>query len=284
MVLLVKLYIFPDMFSRVMSYIKMLKNILLLFTILLVVFTNTADAAVNVNARVGNNSLLVSGKTSPYASVALNSEGDFVASTVADNSGNFSFKNLPIKNGFSQLCLDLVDSVKGEKLLACFSFAEAEDDLNFHDLILVHPKTEAISKFSGYVYPDSLATITLDTDQIEGKADEMGFFQIEVENKSVQRETGAAGSEGEVKRSIQDVKELYSKPKTPNWNLTLGSAFSNILEWALWIGLAIIIFVIIPISWKLWPQVYSGILSKVTFGLVKKKKAKGMHHSWFMGY
>jgi len=92
---------------------------------------------VDVKAQVGEFIVNVSGLASPNASVILtDTSGQFLKSTVADNTGNFSMAQVIVRSGFDGFCLDSVDFRRLGETQGCLDFSPVTKSQDFKDVFI----------------------------------------------------------------------------------------------------------------------------------------------------
>lgn len=242
-----------------------------------------------VSAKVGDFYLNLSGLASPFASVVLSdSSGNFMASTVADSQGFFSINNILIKKGFSGFCLLAVDFKKISDSYTCINIPPAKSNVTKNNIFL--PPSLGLSKsqvgfgedFSAFGYTMPNAQVNLDFGKGIKKAvfaDTTGYYIFRIENLP----------EGRYELfSTSKYKELVSLSPTKKVELKSLSLWEQILSyirtyWFIWlIPIIIIIFLII---FKLWPNRFTSLYSRLIIALGRTpKETPRPHHFWLFGY
>lgn len=156
-------------------------------------FTGDCFAATSssesVDATIGSLKLSISGFIAPYASVVLTSDSIFLASTVADANGNFSFSDVVVNSGFSGYCFDAIDQRRLGESYTCFGSEPVTSNTSITGIFL--PPTLGVQReeiqlgnnamFWGYSMP--FATIILhisDGSDLHVNTDKSGYYQTTV--------------------------------------------------------------------------------------------------------
>lgn len=169
---------------------KLALSFLSAFILLFVRFDSTsAQNSVDTKASVGRFHFLASGIVSPYASVVMTSQGNFLSTTVADSEGNFVLPKALVNDGFNNFCLEATDIKRIGTSYTCFEAEPPTSDFSREDIFL--PPTVGLSArritvnspllTSGYSMPEADVTVNVG----EGlwtsvKADEDGFYKSEM--------------------------------------------------------------------------------------------------------
>jgi hypothetical protein len=141
---------------------------------------------VDVQARVGDFSVTISGYASPFASVVLTSGTTTLGTTTADANGNFTFSNVLVNKGFSSFCLTSIDFKRLGEAEGCLTFTPLYQTTTIRE-VFIPPTIGAFRKrisvgdegiIWGYTMPRSTVTITI----IGGKlitrtADNQGYYE-----------------------------------------------------------------------------------------------------------
>lgn len=262
------------------------------------VSTPSGSLETHVSAIVGEFTLTVSGFVAPYASVVLKSTAEvFMASTVADAQGNFSFSPIPIQEGFSGFCLTAVDFRQLGQSTTCFPIQPASNSIVMTGLFLSptlglsRTEIDAGSTASafGYTMPGASVTIYItQTQTIHTVADANGYYEINLQNLPAGQYSLYALAQSNGKESIPPTKQvqlkvLSSAQKTSRTFKNLLDRVVNLIT-TIWfvpllIGISLLILIIILIL-KLWPGL-TRHLPAVPGGRSKDNK---LHHWWFIGY
>ncbi len=236
-----------------------------------------AQKAVELKASVGKYYFSVSGFVSPFASIVLSSNSIFMASTVADNKGNFSISNVLINEGFSDFCFEVVDLKRVGDSFTCLKIPPATGDTIREKIFL--PPTVGLSArkispgssifASGYGMPNAKVLLNISEGIIlRTTADASGFYKIEIKNLPAGKYSLFATARYEEKDSEKPTRkheiESLSSPK--------------ILVIVLLI-LVIIILLLILLSKKMRNKI-RGLFRKKAFS--KKKEISHLHHDWFL--
>ncbi|RJP45882.1 MAG: carboxypeptidase regulatory-like domain-containing protein [Armatimonadetes bacterium] len=261
-------------------------------------YTPKGKFETSITATVGGVYLSLTGYASPLSSVILTSQGILLDSTVADDTGFFSFIQIPIKPGFSQFCLNAVDFKRIGESETCINTvpAKEKESIELKDIFL--PPTIGLSKkiakageevnIYGYTRPGATVTININSTQsVTVQADETGFYSYTLKNVKAGKYTLFANAIYEKRPSLQPQKpatlEVLSKIEeikkggeeiAKKFSDKLKDAFSNNL---LWFGLfcLFLFLLILFLLFKLKPEWKDKIAQKI------KRKHK-MHHDWFL--
>ena len=250
------------------------------------------NAPVNVSARVGEFVVNISGLASPYASIALYSEGQFLRSTVADGGGYFYISQISVKSGFSSFCLQAVDFKRIGESEACLEFEPVLASRDFKDIFLpptiglfrkqINAGQEAL--IFGYTMPGAKVDIKIrDGKTFKVTADESGYYQYRYKNVPKGSYYLSSTSEFEKKKSLppkREVKlEALSIPARVAlttqgflekiWELLTTTIYGFLLVMLLLLIIIIILILILKPAW-----------SKIIFDKLKKRKV--MHHDWLL--
>lgn len=268
--------------------INLLVKKLIVFLLYFLVFIPQASAqATNVSASVGKYYFSVSGFVSPFASVVMNSNSFFMASTVADAKGNFVINSVLINEGFSDFCLEAIDVKRIGDSYTCFKIDPLMGDGRKENIFLpptlglsgkkINPGSSVFA--SGYTMPYATVKISISKDiEIEIIADKDGFYKYEIKDIPAGKYSLFATANYERKDS-----EKPSKTKDLE-SLSAGGVIREnlwIILLIVLIVIAVIILLLILLSRRLREKLKYLFLGK-PFG--KKKTAVLKHHSWFIGY
>lgn len=244
-----------------------------------------------VEGVVGQFYLNLYGFISPFASVILSSDGNYIAGTTADSQGNFSFAGILINKGFSNFCLDAVDFKRVGESYTCFNIPPATDSVTMRDIFL--PPTLGLSRTTvneggsavafGYTMPGATVTLHINDKTITVVADSSGYYEIKLDNLKAGVYNLYSTANYQQKESLTPSKKLQlealSKPQqAQNVVRKVGEELAKVLKnWLwnpLWLIIPIIILIIILIR-KLWGH---------KFAKPFKKKNHLLHHYWMFGY
>lgn len=263
----------------------------------------------DVQAKIGEFYLNISGFASPFASIVMSlpalrgeSDGTYIRSAVADQNGNFYISQVLIKRGFSGFCLTTIDFKRIGESKICFSFPPAQSDITMRDLFLpptlglarkeVRQGQEAIA--FGYTMPGAKVTLYLDDGKrVTVTADEKGYFEIKIKDLKAGtyqlyvtgeyrgKNSGKPAKTVELKviSALEEISLVPASFLNKLWNL-----LTSIGLGPLWLLVPIIILIIILLK-KLYPDLFTSIKEKI-FVIFHKflKRRKKLHHWWFVGY
>ncbi len=255
-----------------------------------------------VEAKIGEFYLDISGFASPNASIVMNlQDGTFLRSAVADQNGNFYISQVLISRGFSGFCLTTIDFKRIGESTACFSFSPATGNITMYNIFL--PPTLGLARKEvkegetaiafGYTMPGATVTLYLNNGKkVTVIADDKGYFEIQLKDlKAGTYQLYAIGnyqnkeSEKPVKTvelkmvsSIEEVSIVSLSFLKKLWDL-----LTSIGLGPLWLAIPILILIIILLR-KLYPDLFTSIKNKLFMIIPKFLKRKKLHHSWFLGY
>ncbi|MFH1536226.1 MAG: carboxypeptidase-like regulatory domain-containing protein [Patescibacteria group bacterium] len=179
-----------------------------------------------VQAKVGEFYLDLSGFISPHASVVLNSNDIFLRSIVADEIGNFSMSSVSIKKGFSEFCLTAVDFSRLGESITCFSVPPAQASISMKDIFLPPTlglsRTEAIagSAVDAYGYSMPGANVYLNFTNRKGLTVVDQAFAQANPNKEGQKLTALADDKGNYRFTLKNLAsgtyDLYATANLQN--------------------------------------------------------------------
>ena len=250
------------------------------------IIQTSAQQSVNVKASVGKYYFSVSGLASPFASIVMRTNSVFMASTVADRRGNFSIEKVLVNEGFSDFCLEAVDSKRIGDTFTCIKIPGVFKDSEKRNIFL--PPTIGLSGkrlvpgssvfASGYTMPNAKVILSISKDiNIEAIADENGFYKIEIKDLPAGKYSLFASAKYQNRDSEKPDKrvelESLSLADLIRQNLVL-------IILILLLILALIILIIILLSRRLRDKIRALIGRKP----VSKKRAVLLHHSWFLGF
>ncbi len=241
----------------------------------------------NVTASVGKYYVTISGYVSPFASIVMSQDSIFMASTVADQEGNFTLNNVFVNEGFTDFCLEAIDVKRVGDSYTCLNIEPVFKDQIKDEIFLpptlglsgkkINPGSSVFA--SGYSMPNAKVIINISKDiKIEIRAEENGFYKYEIKEIPAGKYSLFATANHENKDSEKPTRtkdlEALSIGGLLQQNLLL------ILLFVLLVMVGIILFLIL-LSRRLRDKLKSIILRKP---IPKKKIAPPKHHSWFIGY
>lgn len=226
------------------------KRIYFIFTICYLIFTiGGASAAaptpktgeVGVKVEVKGFVINISGFTSPYASIVLTIEGQFMSSTTTDSQGNFSFINIGANPGLSEACFDTIDFKRLGESQSCLTFAPLSQNQSFTNVFL--PPTIGLYKkqinageealIYGYSMPGAQVEVKLDTGKIFSvAADSGGYYEYRYKNVPAGKYLVSSSARRDKQIS------LLPKKKAELASLTLASQVEEKIKEGLKVGLA----------------------------------------------
>jgi len=225
------------------------------------------DRDVNIEAGVGDNFLTVSGFISPFASVVMDTKGQFLASTVADREGNFFFKDVRIKDTLENFCLKAVDIKRVGESTTCIQAKPVLGRLEKNGIFL--PPTiglsrrrvtegESVSVF-GYTMPGATSNVNIEgRGYITVSADSEGYYQIKLEDLRRGKYVLYATARLEEKKSLVPVSRVDVEAISGGAKIIV--LIIEFLKWLwrivttfifVWIILAILILILI-LAYKLF--------------------------------
>lgn len=256
---------------------------------------------VDVSASVGEFLLQLSGFQSKNASIVLTSkDGTFLASTVADSSGNFSF-SVPIKSGFSGFCLTAIDFARLGDTTVCLDVEPATKNITMQNIFI--PPTLGLERAEigvkskafafGYTMPNARVVIHISGGlTIEATADKNGYWKAAIENLPVGKYDIFATADYQNTESLTPTKTkqitvVSEERKAIKEGISFaGDLFNKLKSLGLfWIALVLIIAILILLR-KLYPQAFAFIPNaRLLFHLPWHiKREKRLHHWWWVGY
>jgi len=254
---------------------------------------------IKVSGTVGEFYLNLCGWMSPYASILLTSKNEFMASTVADKGGNWAFKDILIRRGFSQFCLTAIDFHRLGESETCFKIPPAQASVTMCEIFL--PPTLGLSRNQvpaggkvlafGYTMPGAKVTLHLSNGQkLETFADGTGYYVFELDNIAAGKYQLFATAHYKAKESLKPSKtvelialgwwEQFLAWLRWLWGLLVG-LFTSLGLGPLWIGLPLLLLIILLIL-KLWPERFTFIYESKLLGFLPKHEKK-LHHFWMDG-
>ncbi len=263
--------------------------------------TSSGNLKVDVSASVGEFLLTLSGVQSKNASIVLTSkDGTFLASTVADPSGNFSLSVL-IKSGFSEFCLTAIDFARLGDTTVCIEVEPATKNITMQNIFI--PPTLGLERVEigvdskaaafGYTMPFAKVIIHISGGlTIEATADKNGYWKAVIENLPVGKYDIFATANYQGTESLTPTKsKQITVVSEPRKAIKEGISFLEDLLDKLkslgglfWIAIVLVIAILILLR-KLYPQAFSFIPSAKLFHIPWHiKREKKLHHWWFVGY
>ncbi len=253
--------------------------------------TSTAGGSLKttVQASVGEFYLTLSGYVSPFASIVLTSNGVLMATTVADEGGNFSIPPVLINAGFSSFCLTAIDFKRIGESYTCFNIPPATASVTIRDIFL--PPTLGLSRTRvneggsatafGYTMPGAKVTLNINGDLLTTNADQTGYYQFVLENLKAGNYSLFATAKYQGQDSLSPTKKLQlesiSKEKQASELLTgwWEQLLRFLKDWYLVLLAVPILILIVILIWRLWGR---GLKLKSPF------EKRLLHHSWWLGY
>ena len=244
------------------------------------------DRDVMIEAGVGDSFLTVSGFISPFASLVLDTEGTFLKSTVADSGGNFTFRNVRVKESLESFCLKAVDFKRVGESIACIQAKPVAGKLEKHGIFL--PPTiglsrrrvtegESVSVF-GYSMPNALARVHIEgRGVIEVSADNSGYYQAVLSDLKRGRYVLYATAELEGQESLVPVSRVEVEALSGT-----DKAINLIIEFLKWLWRIItsvsifiwIVLIILILIFILLYKLYPGKFRFLFFWKKRKKEKK----------
>ncbi len=259
-------------------------KVFLIFSAIFLSFVSFANAqSTQIKASVGSYYFSVSGIASPFASIVMSNDSTFLASTVADQKGNFLIQKVLVNDGFSDFCFEVVDIKKIGDSYTCFKIEPLKKDFEKNGVFL--PPTLGLSGkkltpgstvvASGYSMPNAKVYVNISKDiKIQVLTDLNGYYKSEITDLSAGKYSLFATANYEKKDSEKPTRtkdlESISSLEVIKQNLIFIMFF-------VFIVLAIFILIII-LMYKKLKKWMSGRKIK------KQKQLKPEHHSWFLGY
>ncbi len=234
-----------------------------------------ASTSTTVKAMVGKDYLSVSGFASPFASIVMSTNSIFMASTVADQNGNFSMKDILINEGFSKFCLETIDFKRIGDSFTCIEIPPAKENAVRKNILL--PPTLGLTGRSirlgssifaqGFTMPGAKVRVKIGSGlYIETKANQDGFYKSEVKSLPVGTYFLIASANYHQEDSTPPLrsKELLS--------ISTGEIVKKNFPLLLIIILIVITTIILVI-------ILLRFYKKRT-----KKEISHLHHFWFLGF
>jgi len=288
---------------------KFLIGLLVVFVCIGSIFTQSVSAQqqrsvksfpIEVKASVGDFFLNLCGWMSPYASIVLTSDDIFMGATVADKGGNWAFKDLLIRRGFSRFCLTSIDFHRLGESEVCISIPPAQEAVTMCEIFL--PPTLGLSRNQvpaggkvlafGYTMPGAKVTLHLSNGQkLETYADGNGYYVFELEGIAAGKYQLYATANYKDKESLKPSKtlELIALSWWDQfwawlqwlWSVLWGF-FTSLGLGPIWIGLPLILLIVLLIL-KLWPEKFTFIYESKLLGFLPGRHQKKLHHFWMEG-
>lgn len=214
------------------------------------------NAQVTVGARVGEFYLNLSGYASPYASVVLTVDGNFIRSTVADQNGVFYFTAVEVSRGFDHFCLTTVDFRRIGESEGCLNITPVNQDTTINDIFL--PPTIGILRkqigtdedgvIYGYSVPNATVTIKIkDGKTITVKTDATGYYSYRTGGLAAGKYFFSAEAEFDNKKSLPPTKsvELDVLSRAQQLTVTTAGFLQKLIDLLAKTGIGYIILVLI---------------------------------------
>lgn len=252
------------------------------------------NVPVNVNAQVGEFVVNISGFASPNASIVLNSDGQFLRSSVADNRGYFYITGLSVRRGASEFCFVAIDFKRLGESESCLITELITQSRDIKDVFLpptiglfrktINAGEEAL--IFGYSMPGAKVTTKIrDGQSFVTQADSGGYYEYRY--KKVPAGTYLLSSEGEFdgKKSLPPKKETkleaLSVPARVTqitktlletiWELLTTTIYGFLLILLILLLIIIILIMIIKPAW-----------AKIIFDKLKRRYP--LHHDWLLEF
>lgn len=252
------------------------------------------NVPVQVAAQVGEFVVNISGLASPNASIVLNSSGQFLRASVADNLGYFYITGVAVRRGASDFCFATIDFKRLGESESCLTTEAVTQSRDIKDVFL--PPTIGLFKkqinageealIFGYSMPGSKVTTKVRNGQsFAVQADTVGYYEYRYKNVSAGTYLLASTADLKGKKSLLPKKEVELQALSLPAQVT--STTGNIIEktWDLLtttiygflifiLLLLIIIIILIFIIKPAW--------AKVIFDKFKRKFP--LHHDWLLEF
>lgn len=258
-----------------------------------------ANPPVKVSGSVGEFRLNLSGWMSPFASIVLSSNGIFMASTVADRAGNWSFIDILINKGFSTFCLTAIDFYRLGESVTCFTIKPATQNVTMKDIFL--PPTLGLSRNEvpaggkvfafGYTMPGSKVYLHLSDGRVlETFADGNGYYVFTLDNLAAGKYQLYATAHYKEKDSLKPSRtlELLSLSWWDQFLAWLRWLWSFLIQLftsmglgPLWLGIPLLLLIMLLIL-KLWPERFTFIYESKLLAFLPGHDKK-LHHFWMEG-
>lgn len=214
------------------------------------------NAQVTVGARVGEFYLNLSGYASPYASVVLTVDGNFIRSTVADQNGIFYFTAVGVSRGFDHFCLTQVDFRRIGDSEGCLTITPITQDTTINDIFL--PPTIGILRkqigtdeegvIYGYSMPNATITIKIkDGKTITVTTDATGYYSYRVGGLAAGKYFFTADAQLGEKKSLPPTKsvELDVLSRAQQLTITTAGFLQKIIDLLAKTGIGYILLILI---------------------------------------
>lgn len=260
-----------------------MKFFLIFITILLSHVSSANAQSTDIKASVGSYYFSVTGIASPFASIVMSNDSTFLASTVADQKGNFLIHKVLVNDGFSGFCFEVVDVKKLGDSYTCFKIEPLKKDTEKNDVFL--PPTLGLSGkkltpgstvvASGYSMPSANVYVNISKDiKIQVLTDLNGYYKSEITDLSAGKYSLFATANYEKKES-----EKPTRTKELEAISNMEVVRQNLLFILIIVFIVLVVFILIIILvYKKLKKWMSGRKNK------KQKKVAPEHHSWFLGY
>lgn len=256
-------------------------------------------APIKVYGTVGDFFLNLCGWMSPYANIILTSKGEYMAATTADKGGNWIFKDILIRRGFSDFCLTAIDFHRLGESETCFKIPPAQEAITMCEIFL--PPTLGLSRNEvpaggkvqafGYTMPGAKVYLHLSDGRVlETYADGTGYYVFELDNIPAGKYQLYATANYHAKDSLKPSKtiELIALGWLDQflawlkwlWSVLVG-LFTSLGLGPLWIGLPLLLLIVLLIL-KLWPEKFTFIYENKLLAFIPKPEKK-LHHFWMDG-
>lgn len=243
------------------------------------------SSTTTVRASVGKYYLSLSGYVSPFASVVARSNSIFMASTVTDPKGNFSMQRILVNEGFTDFCLEAVDSKRIGDTFTCFKIPPVNSDSEKTDIFLpptiglsgkkIRPGSSVFA--SGYTMPNAKVLLNISEDIIiEAEANESGFYKVEIKDLPVGKYSLFASARYQNRDSEKPDKKLELESLSIIQIIKENFLLALII---VLVVLAVFILIFILLSKRLRDKV-----KKLMPKPKSKTKFGPKHHGWFLGY
>jgi len=261
---------------------------------------NPAYGVTSVSGSVGEFYLNLSGYVSPYASVVMYTDSEFVRSAVADSQGNFYISQILVKKGLTNFCLEAVDYKRLGDSYTCFTIPPVETVVTKDHIFL--PPTLGLSRTEigqnesadafGYTMPNATVYLHISGGKVlQVVANSQGYYILKVKDLApgdytlfstavYNSQKSETPSKTKSLRSLSTVQEVTNNIKQPVLKTTTG--LFNLLMTYIWLTIPVFILLIILIL----KPVKDKIKLRVTMPgpTPTPQKQKGLHHAWFIGY
>jgi hypothetical protein len=249
---------------------------------------------VTVTAQVGDFGVNISGLASPNASVVLNSEGQFLRSTVADSDGFFYISGISVRKGTSEFCFTSIDFRRLGESESCLTVEPITTSRNIERVFLpptiglfrkqINAGEEAL--IYGYSMPGTTVTVRVREGQtFTVDADAAGYYEYRYKN--VPSGTYYLASEGllEGEKTLPPKKEVELEALSVPAQVTqvTKTTLDNIWDlltttiWGFLLILLILLLIIIILILIIKP-----VWARAIFDKLKRKYP--LHHDWLLKF